>query len=233
MGQATACIAGENVMKRILVIGASRGIGLEVVREALGRGFAVRALARSAERMAFSAPKFEKWSGSALDAGDVAIALADVDAVVLTLGMRPGVEMLFGPVRLFSAATRVIVPSMQRLGIGRLICVTGFGAGDSRQAIGCLESIPFRLLLGRAYDDKDVQESLIRESGLDWVIARPVILTDGPKTGRYEALDKPERWRNGFISRADVADFLLNQVDGDNWLRKSPVLRAFPVCADQ
>jgi putative NADH-flavin reductase len=223
----TRCVANENVMKRVLVIGASRGIGVEVVRQALGRGLAVRALARSADRMAYSAPNLEKQGGSALDADDVAAALAGVDAVVLTLGMRPGLEMLLGPVRLFSAATRVIVPAMERAGIGRLICVTGFGAGDSRQTIGSLESVPFRLLLGRAYDDKDVQERLIRESGLDWVIARPVILTDGPKTGRYQALDRPETWRNGFISRADVADFLLNQVEGDVWLRKSPVLRAF------
>jgi putative NADH-flavin reductase len=132
--------------KRILVIGASRGISLEVVRQALERGFAVRALARSAARMASSAPNFAKRGGSALDADDVAAALAGVDAVVLTLGMRPGMEMLFGPVRLFSAATQVIVPAMERTGIGRLTCVTGFGAGDSRQAIGCLEMIPFHLL---------------------------------------------------------------------------------------
>jgi len=220
-------------MKRILVIGASRGIGLEVVRQALGRGFAVRALARSADRMASLAINLEKRVGSALDADYVAAALAGVDAVVLTLGIRPGLEMLFGPVRLFSAATQVIVPAMERAGIGRLICVTGFGAGDSRQAIGCLESVPFHLLLGRAYDDKDLQERLIRESGLDWVIARPVILTYGPKTGRYQALDRPETWRNGFISRADVADFLVNQVDGDDWLRKSPVLRAFPALCSE
>lgn len=78
--------------------------------------------------------------------------------------------MLFGPVRLFSAATRIIVPAMQRAGVARLICVTGFGAGDSQQAIGCPESIPFRLFLGRAYEDKSLQEQLIRDSGLDWVL---------------------------------------------------------------
>jgi putative NADH-flavin reductase len=151
--------------------------------------------------------------------------MAGVDAVIVTLGVRLGLEMLIGPVKLFSEATRVIVPAMERAGVHRLICVTGFGTGNSREAIGCLQNIPFRLFLGRAYDDKDAQERLICESSLDWIIARPVILTDGPKTGRYQVLDRPADWHNGFISRADVADFLLKQVEDDEWLGKCPVLR--------
>ena len=62
---------------------------------------------------------------------------------------------------LFSAATRALVPEMERLGVRRLIAVTGFGAGDSGQAISLVERVPFRLLLGRAYDDKGAQERLI------------------------------------------------------------------------
>jgi uncharacterized protein YbjT (DUF2867 family) len=219
------------MMKRLLVIGASRGIGLAVVRQGLERGFKVRAFARSAAGMpSSSSSAFEQHIGNALDADDVAAALTRIDAVVLTLGVRAGSEMLFGPVRLFSGATRVIVRAMLRAGVTRLICVTGFGAGESRQAIGCLEGIPFGLFLGRAYEDKSRQEQLIRDSGLDWVIARPVILTNGPATGRYHVLERREEWRNGFIARADVADFLLKQVASDLWLRKSPVLRSSLFC---
>jgi uncharacterized protein YbjT (DUF2867 family) len=218
------------MMKCLLVIGGSRGIGLAVVHQALARGFAVRALARSATGMAPSSSAFEWHVGNALDADDIAAALTGIDAVIVTLGIRPGPEMLFGPVRLFSAATRVIVPAMQRAGVARLICVTGFGAGESRKAVGCLESIPFHLFLGRAYEDKSVQEQLIRDSGLDWVIVRPVILTNGPATGQYHVLERSEEWRNGFVARADVADFLLKQVESDLWLRKSPVLRTSLLC---
>ena len=71
------------------------------------------------------------------------------------------------------------------------------------------------LLLGRIYDDKDIQERIVRRSKLDWVIVRPVILTDGPKTNAYRALVDPRRWTCGFISRADVADFLVKQIDDD------------------
>jgi uncharacterized protein YbjT (DUF2867 family) len=211
------------------VIGGSQGIGLEVVRQAVRSGYAVRALARSADRIPGSAPNLDKRVGSAIDADDVAAALPGVDAVVMTLGVRLGPETLLGPVRLFSAATRTVVPAMERAGIRRLICVTGFGAGDSRSAVGCVESIPFQLLLGRAYADKDLQERIIQDSRLDWTIVRPVLLVHGPRTGCYEALGSPQEWRNGIISRADVADFLVKQIDNKRWLRQSPVLRAhFP-----
>jgi NAD(P)H-binding len=93
------------------------------------------------------------------------------------------------------------------------ISVTGFGAGDSRGYGGFLYSLGFHLLLGRVYEDKDVQEWIVHRSKLDWVIVRPVILTDGPKTNAYRALVDPRDWTCGFISRADVADFLVKQID--------------------
>jgi hypothetical protein len=100
----------------------------------------------------------------------------------------------------------------------------GFGAGDSRGYGGFLYSLGFHLLLGRVYDDKDAQERIVRRSKLEWVIVRPVILTDGPKTNAYRALAEPRDWTCGFISRADVADFLIKQIDDDAFLHKTPVL---------
>jgi hypothetical protein len=101
---------------------------------------------------------------------------------------------------------------------------TGFGAGDSRGHGGFLYCAAFHLLLGRVYDDKDVQERIVRRSKFEWVIVRPVILTDGPKTNAYRALADPRDWTCGFISRADVADFLIKQIDDDVFLHKTPVL---------
>ncbi|HIP80646.1 MAG TPA: NAD(P)-dependent oxidoreductase, partial [Kiloniellaceae bacterium] len=140
------------------------------------------------------------------------------------LGVRAGPQMIFGPITLFSKATRVLVPAMEAAGVKRLISVTGFGAGDSRAAIGCLQRIPFRLLLGQAYDDKTVQEAVIKDSTLDWTIVRPGILTNGRRSGRYRILVKPAQWRNGLIARADVADFLVKQIDDDSLLHKAPVI---------
>jgi putative NADH-flavin reductase len=209
-------------MMRVLIIGASKGIGLETTRQALESGHHVRALARSATGMALSDPNLEKVRGDALKAEDVEAALIGVDVVIQTLGV--GVGDLFRPVHLFSDATRVLIAAMRARGVNRLICVTGFGAGDSRASISCLQRLPFQIVFGRAYDDKSLQERLIKESGLDWTIARPGVLTGGPRTGRYKVLADASKWRNGIISRSDVAEFLVRQIADQTYVRQAPVL---------
>jgi putative NADH-flavin reductase len=151
-------------------------------------------------------------------------ALAGVDVVIQSLGVSAGPEAIFERTRLFSKATQVLVTAMEQAQIKRLICVTGFGAGDSRGRGGFLYNVAFHLLVGRIYDDKDVQERIVRRSKLDWVIVRPVILTNGPRTNAYRALVDPRDWACGFVSRADVADFLVKQIDNDAFLHKTPVL---------
>jgi uncharacterized protein YbjT (DUF2867 family) len=113
---------------------------------------------------------------------------------------------------------------MEAKAIKRLICVTGLGAGDSRGHGGLLYNTILALLLGRVYADKDAQEWIIRRSRLDWTIVRPTVLTAGPRTGAYRVLVDPRDWQSGFISRADVADFLVKQIDDANLVRKMPVL---------
>ena len=209
-------------MAHILVIGASKGIGLETVRRALEAGHVVRALARSAGSIGLADSRLEKVRGDALNAVDVAAALKGVSVVIQTLGIRVG-EM-FRPVRLFSDATRVLIAAMRTSGVTRLICVTGFGAGDSQASIGLLQRVPFQLVFGRAYQDKSVQERLLKESSLEWTIVRPGVLTGARHTGHYQVLDQPSQWRNGMIGRADVADFLIRQVDSPASIRKEYVL---------
>ncbi|WP_342634638.1 SDR family oxidoreductase [Rhodomicrobium lacus] len=211
-------------MRTILIIGASRGIGLETVRRALDQGYRVRAFARSASQIPITHTELTKVNGDALRAEDVAAAVKGVDAVIETLGAKASLAMVTSHTRLFSDATRILIQSMESAGVKRLISVTGFGAGDSRQHMSLLQRLPFELLLGRVYADKAVQETIIRRSALSWVIVRPGILTSGPRTGRYKILDKPADWRNGMISRADVADFLVKQIEDDAYLCKTPAL---------
>jgi hypothetical protein len=101
---------------------------------------------------------------------------------------------------------------MESQGVKRLICVTGFGAGDSCSSISFLQLVPFRLVFGRAYDDKSVLD--------DCAAGR----TSGRQTGRYEILDKPSQWRNGMISGSDVAKFLVRQIEDRTYFSKAPVL---------
>src|SRR6516162_2090806 len=178
--QASSAVEHDAVAT-VLIIGASRGIGLEVVKAALEAGHSVRALARSARRIHVDHPQLEKMAGDALGMATVKRALTGIDVVIQSLGVSVGPEIILEPTRFFSKATRVLV-TMEEAQIKRLICVTGFGAGNSRGHGGFLYSATFHLLLGRVYDDKDVQERIVRRSKLEWVIVRPVILTDGPKT---------------------------------------------------
>ena len=163
----------------------------------------------------------------ALEMTAVKRALSGVDVVIQSLGVSPGPEVIFRPTRFFSKATRLLVTAMEQVHVKRLICVTGFGAGDSRGHGGFLYNAVLHLLLGRVYDDKDVQERIVRNSKLNWVIVRPVILTDGPKTNTYRALIDARDWTCGFISRADVADFLVKEIDDNAFLHKTPVLMSW------
>jgi len=209
-------------MARVLVIGASSGIGLETTRQALAAGHEVRAFARSALGISLVDPRLEKVAGDALKSADVEAALRDVDVVIQVLGVK--FATLFKPVSLFSEATRILVAAMAASSTRRLICVTGFGAGDSRMSIGLLQRLPFHLVFGHAYGDKSEQERLIKASPLDWTIVRPGVLTGGAGTGRYKVLVDAAQWRNGVISRANVADFLVRLINDRSYVGKTPVL---------
>lgn len=209
----------------LLIIGASKGIGRLTVDAALERGCAVRAMARSAEGIELDHARLEKYAGDATDEKDVRGALVGVDAVIVALGIpSSGVARLIEPVTLFSRASEILVNAMERDGPKRLVVVTGFGAGDSRDAMNPVEQFGHRLLLGRPYADKDRQEEIIKRSDLEWTIVRPTVLTNGPASNDYRVLTTKDSWRNGLVSRANVASFLVERaLDREN-IHETPVL---------
>ncbi len=211
-------------MATVTIIGASRGVGLETVKAALAAGHTVRALARSATNIPVSNAKLEKITGDALKAPDVAAVVTGADAVIQAIGVSDPKNLIFGTT-FFSEATRVMVRAMQDANVKRLIAVTGAGAGNSRGRINFLyDYVMFPVLLARVYSDKDIAEEIIQASGLDWTIVRPGLLTNGAATGRYHAFPEMKDWRAGFISRSDVADFLVKQVSDRSMVSKTPLL---------
>src|SRR5215813_230905 len=131
MCQASSAVEHDAVAT-VLIIGASRGIGLETVKAALEAGHSVHALARSARKIPIDHPKLEKMAGDALATATVKRALSGVGVVIQSLGVSAGPEVILKPTRFFSKATRVLVTAMEETEVKRLICVTGLGAGDSR-----------------------------------------------------------------------------------------------------
>ena len=212
-------------MTKVLVIGASRGIGLETVKALLAKNHEVRAFARSTATIPLDNERLEKVDGDALDRRDIDRALEGVDTVVQSLGVSFGPQTVLKGTTLFSTSSRVLVDAMRTKGIKRLIAVTGLGAGDSRGHGGLLYSaLLFPLVLKRVYDDKDIEEQIVRASGLDWTIVRPGLLTSGAARRRYQVLTDPKSWRAGSISRGDVGEFLARQVEERTYIGQTPVL---------
>lgn len=210
-------------MAAVLIVGASRGVGLETVKKALQAGHEVQALARSADQMTIDHPNLHKVAASALDPGVLDTVLPGIDAVITTLGIAPTVS----PVRIYSDTAKAVTGAMQRHGIRRLVAVTGLGAGPTRSLGGFLYSQILRpVFLHTIYEDKDREEEIVHASELDWTIVRPGFLTRLPPRGNYRVLTDPGDWESGFISRADLADFLVRQISETQLVKKSPLVIA-------
>jgi putative NADH-flavin reductase len=205
---------------RLLIIGASRGTGALAVKTALERGHAVTAFARHPEKLALENARLTRVPGDFHDAASVAAAVADHDAVIITASSTTLKGFRENP-RYFSLGTEHTIAAMRAHGVKRLIVLSALGVGESRQLANFfVDKLLISLLLRQPYADHERQEKLVMESGLDWVIARPTRLTDGPARGRYVKQPRLERVPTA-ISRADVADFLVTAAEVDTWLRQA------------
>ena len=211
----------ERLEMKILVLGATGATGRLIVDQALAKGHAVVALVRKKATAADLAGA-ELVEGDARDGAALTRAVAGCDAVVSSLGtaMSP-----FREVTMLSTATRALVGVMAKQNIRRLVCITGIGAGDSRGHGGFFyDRLFLPLMLRNVYEDKDRQENAIRASALDWIIVRPTALNDKPPRGHIRALTDLSGIQGGTIARADVADFVVQQLTADTWLRKAPLI---------
>ena len=135
--------------------------------------------------------------------------MAGVDAVVSALGT----PLLLRQVTLLSDGTQHLVDAMRRAAVPRLICITGMGAGDSRGHGGFVyDRLLLPTLLRAIYADKDRQERVVRDSGLDWTLVRPARLTNSGVTGQYRVITQFSDERMSTIARLDVAHFIVREV---------------------
>ena len=205
----------------ILIVGATRGTGRQLLEQALMAGHTITALARNPQRLATQHQRLKIVKGDILDAESVALAMAGQNAVCCAIGVKspwPGPTV-------FSEGTRNLLQAMKKTGVKRLICVTGIGAGDSRGHGGFLyDSIVLPFLFKPVYADKDRQESLIKASDVEWTIVRPGFLTNGPLTKNYRMPTNMTGVTAGWISRADVAHFILKEFESNLYLRQTPLL---------
>ena len=206
---------------KLLVLGATGPTGRLIVSQALTRGYDVTVLVRSAEK-ARDLKGAKVVVGDARDEIALRQALKGQDAVISALGTPASP---FREVTLLSTATRALVSAMKAEQVSRLVCITGMGAGDSAGHGGFLfDNLIFPLILRHVYADKNRQEAIVRDSGLDWVVVRPSVLNNKPSREPVRALTDLSSFHGGTISRGNVATFVLDQVRDDTWVRRLPLI---------
>jgi len=203
----------------ILVFGATGPTGRQLIKQALTRGHRVTAFARRPE--ALLDQRLHVVTGDVLrDEAKIDEAMHGQDAVVSALGRRAS----FSSDRLISRAMKSIAAAMQRAGVRRIVLMSAFGVGESARDAPLVPRIMYCVLLRDIFADKLAAEEQLRSTGLDWMIVYPVLLTDGPLTGRYRVGERLELHGLPKISRADVAHFMLGEIEKPAWVRKVAVI---------
>ena len=206
---------------KLLLLGATGKLGEQVMLQSLDRGHHVTVLVRSPKKIAHQHARLTILQGDALDSSGVASALSGQDAVISSLGLGNGLKSN----NFIEKSTAVLLPAMQAQGIKLLIFVSAFGVGKSVEQANFLQRMFFKLLLADMYADKVNGDNMIEQSNLDWTIVKPVKLTNGKPTHKQTAAEKLPMRGLPSISRSDVAEWMLTELEHPAWIRKSVVLK--------
>lgn len=201
---------------KLVVLGATGGTGLELVRQSLERGHQVTAFVRSPEALRSFRDRVCVRQGNLLDSAQLADAIRGHDAILS--GFGPRVPIAKSDTNLLREFAAALTAAMSSAAVCRVIVIsTAFLFKDS--------VIPPTYMLGRLFFpgvvvDSAASEQIITGTNLDWTIVRPPQLTDKPLTGKYR-LRFGHLPRFGFkVSRADVADSFLNALENRSTVRR-------------
>lgn len=202
----------------IALFGATGGTGYQIAKQALAAGHHVTALLRPTSNLELAESRLSIITGDVLNQSDVARTLLDADAVVVSLG-----NTKHNPSDVVSQGTANIVRAMQKQNLRRLLVITSLGVGDSRKQVPFAFRVISATMLRGVMRDKEKQEEIVRASNLDWTIIRPGGLTDGPATGTYTA-GVEKSITAGQVARADVAAFVLQQLNDKTYVHAAPAI---------
>ncbi len=213
-------------MTSILIFGATGKTGLQIVTQALARGWSVRAVVRDAAKLVIRHVNLQVVVADMADPSAIESALlaAPVDAVVSALGVYSR-----EPTTALSEGTRHIVEAMRRSGTHRIVVVSSLGAGDSHGQGPFAVRMVQRFILKEVLVDKTRQEQILARSGLEWTSLRPPQLTDD--AGVRDDLvtwsgPQPSRRLGWAVSRASVARYVLESVEHRKWIGAAVCLAA-------
>ena len=198
---------------KLVVLGATGGTGLEIVRQAVGQGHSVTAFVRSPEKLHAFRDRITIQQGDLLNSGELERVITGHDAVVS--GFGPRVPIAKADEHLLQQFAAVLTIAMARAGVKR-------GVVESVAFLFKNSIVPPAYILGRllfpgVVADSSAMERTFAESDVDWTIVRPPQLTDKPFTGKYRVRVGHLPAFGFKISRADVAHFMV-EAAGDRSL---------------
>jgi len=205
---------------KLAIFGGTGRTGISLIRQALGAGHSVTALARSPEKLT-AHEHLSIVPSDLMDAAAVDQTIASTDAVISVLGPTSNT-----PDYLVSKGMSHILASMQTHRVRRLIVSVGAGVRDPNDTPGGIHlvmGVLVKLLSRHVYEDMRRVDALGRASDTDWTIVRVPMLTDDPLTGKITAayVGKGSGMR---IGRADLARFMLAQVEDLKYLHQAPAI---------
>lgn len=206
---------------RLVIFGASGKTGQELVKQSLGKGHHITAFVREPSKLNITHLNLSIVKGNVTDYPLVEATIKGNDSIFSTLGAA-------SPFKYDQSVTdgiRNIVKAMEATGVGRLIYMSAINVKESRRYAGPLIAILGTTLLRTETAGHEARENIINKSHLAWTIVRAAGLNNGKHTGLYRSGEKIKA--NGItagISRADVADFMLNQLTDTHYVRKSPMV---------
>ena len=203
---------------KVIVFGATGTVGRLAVEHMLGEGHSVTAFSRDPAKLETDDLALTRIAGDAMDPEAVAEAIRGHDAVVVALGAGASRKSVIR-----STGTFNVIQGMHRHGVRRLICQSSLGAGDSWSNLNFFwKRIMFGFLLRPVFLDHELQEKLVRASGLDWTIVRPSAFADGAADGGFrENIAPDDRSLTLKITRSNVAVFISRMVCDTTYLQRA------------
>lgn len=206
---------------KILLLGATGPTGQQILARALDQHHEVTAMVRNPSKLNFQHPQLKVIKGDVLDDQILVTALQGQQAVISALGKGQSLRSS----HLITNAVNNLIPNMEESKVNRLIFLSGFGAGNTFVQANLLQKIIFKTFLRGIYSDKARAEKKIRNSNLNWTIVYPVQLKNTPPTGNYISEEKQIMKGLPKISRADVAEFMLEELKNNLFIKKGVVVK--------
>lgn len=200
---------------KIIVFGATGGVGRHVVNQALQAGYEVTAFVRDLTKLQIENDHLHVVRGDATNAEEVSAAIAGHDAVVSCLGSN---KMVAKSTQL-EEMTQHIVASMEAHHVKRIVYTASAGINNELPGVG--GKMVMKMLQNVLIDHRHAVDLIQAHKDLQYTIVRPLGLTNDDYTGEYREAKEgvPENARN--IPRADVAHFILKALGDDTYIGES------------